>query len=205
MQKDALKSILKTLSADQLAIPQDKLSLFPPRAHGYFRGRESFKSNSGVAFDALGAAQTASDMTLALLLHPQRANRMIEQKAINPKQLGFEEMLDQLLDKTLHKKVSDAYLEEVQRTINYNVLKHLMNLSIHKQAIPQVKAFAKGKLAQLKDQYQAAGNSAAQEYFMYTEITKFLEDPKDFKVLPSPKIPDGSPIGCFEEPISTAH
>jgi len=194
MQRKAMEGLL-------LAIPKDKLTLFPPRAHGYFRGRESFKSNSGVAFDALGAAQTASDMTLALLLHPQRANRMIEQKALNTEQLGFEEVLDQLLEQTLFSKTSDPYLQEVQRTVNYNVLKHLMNLSIHRQAIPQVKAFAKAKLAMLKDRFEAADNSAAQSYFMYTEISKFLEDPEDFKVLPAPKIPDGSPIGCFEEPI----
>jgi len=162
VQKEALTSILKTLMAAHLAIPQDKLSLFPPRAHGYFRGRESFKSNAGVAFDALGAAQTASDMTLALLLNPQRANRMIEQKALNPQQLGFEEMLDALLNQTLFSKTSDPYLREVQRTINYNVLKHLMNLSIHRQAIPQVKAFAKAKLAMLKDRYAAADNSTVQ-------------------------------------------
>ena len=74
-QQQTLDIILKTLTAKTLAIPKDKLSLFPPRAYGYYRSRESFKGKTGVAFDPLSAANTASDMTLKYLLHPQRANR----------------------------------------------------------------------------------------------------------------------------------
>ena len=196
-QERALKSVLKTLTASELAIPKDKLALFPPRAQGYSRSRESFKSNDGVAFDALGAAATASDMTLSLLLHPERANRLVQQKALDNKQMGLDGMLDTLVETTLFSKESDSYRKEVQQTINYNVLKHLMNLANHTKAIPQTKAFAK---AQLKEVMANLGSktSDANAAFMVDEIKDFLKSPEKFKVLPSPKIPDGSPIGCFE-------
>lgn len=193
-QDKALKAVLKTLTAAHLAIPQDKLSLFPPRAHGYNRSRESFKSNNGVGFDALGAAATASDMTLGLLLHPERANRMVQQKALDQKQMGLEGMLNELTKQTIFAK-EKGYLGEVQQTINYNVLKHVMNLASHENAIPQSKAFAKAHLKKIKVAMSAQDDPYS--VFMVDEINTFLKEPKEFKALPSPSIPDGSPIGCF--------
>ena len=74
-----------------------------------------------------------------------------------------------------------------------------MNLSTHRAAIPQVKAFAKAQLTTLKDTYRLAKDDAVHAQYMYREIKNFLDDPEDFKALPAPKIPDGSPIGCFQE------
>lgn len=200
-QRKALNTILKTLSADHLAIPKEKLALFPPRAHGYFRSRESFKSNNGVGFDALGAAATASDMTLSLLLHPQRANRMVQQRALDESQMGLDGLLSTLVKETLFKTENDTYKASVQESINYNVLKHLMNLSKHPQAIPQTKAFAKAQLKKIKNTLMS-GRAGANSAYMVDEIDTFLKAPEKFKVIPSPKIPDGSPIGCFEAPLN---
>lgn len=201
-QRKALEAILKTLSADHLAIPKDKLELFPPRAQGYNRSRESFKSNNGVGFDALGAAATASDMTLALVLHPQRANRMVQQRTLDKTQMGLDGLLSTLVAQTLFKTENDLYKAGVQESINYNVLKHLMNLSIHPQSIPQTKAFAKAQLKKIRTQLSLDAMGANSAY-MVDEIDNFLKAPEKFKVVPSPKIPDGSPIGCFETPIYT--
>ncbi|MBT8177529.1 MAG: zinc-dependent metalloprotease, partial [Eudoraea sp.] len=57
-QSKALSSLLKTLDAGEIAIPREKLPLFPPRAMGYNRSRESFKGKTGVSFDALSVAET---------------------------------------------------------------------------------------------------------------------------------------------------
>ncbi|NNF19886.1 MAG: DUF5117 domain-containing protein, partial [Flavobacteriaceae bacterium] len=77
-QEQALEGVLKTLNAEIIAIPEDKLPLFPPRAIGYPRSRESLNGRTGVSFDALSAAETAADMTLSLLLHPERASRLVQ-------------------------------------------------------------------------------------------------------------------------------
>lgn len=199
-QRKALQTVLKTLSADHLAIPKEKLELFPPRAHGYNRSRESFQSNNGVGFDALGAAATASDMTLGILLNPQRANRMVQQAALDKTQMGLDGMLSTLVAETLFTKVNDTYKASVQESINYNVLKHLMNLSVHPKAIPQTKAFAKAQLKKIRTQLSLDAMGANSAY-MVDEINNFLKAPEKFKVIASPKIPDGSPIGCFDTPI----
>ena len=196
-QKRALNNVLKTLKANTLIIPKDKLALFPPRAFGYGRTRESFKSNTGVAFDALGAPATASDMTLGLLLHPERANRLVQQKSIDTKQLGLQEMLTTLVKETIAANPKDAYENEVQTTINYNVIKHLLNLYVNPRSIPQTKATVKYVLQ--SNIIPSLSSSDMNDANMKDQIEKTLEKPETFKVLPSPKIPDGSPIGCFHE------
>ncbi len=139
-QEVALNAVLKLLQAENIAIPKEKLKLFPPRAFGFNRSRESFKGNTGVAFDALGAPATSSDLTLSLLFHPQRAARLVQQKALDQDQLGLEEMIEKVLEETVKNVKKDEYLQEVQNVINYNVLQHLLNLAVHENSSPQVKA-----------------------------------------------------------------
>ena len=199
MQQEALKSVLKTLDATEIAIPKDKLRLFPPRAFGTPRTRESINGKTGVSFDALSAVETASDMTLSFLLHPERASRLIQQKAIEGNNLGLEEVVNELILTTINKKHKDAYLSEAQTTINFRVLFHIMNLAGHKEVHPQVNAIASQKLKELSLQLakDSGGNPIHAE--MIKRIKEFYDHPELFKVIPSPKIPDGSPIGmgCF--------
>ncbi len=198
-QEKALKSILRTLDANEIAIPQDKLTLFPPRAIGYGRSRESFNGRTGVSFDALSAAETAADMTLGLLLHPQRASRLIQQKSMDAKQLGLQEVLTTVLQETVQKQHKESYTNAVQQNINFRVLHHIMNLAAHKNVHPQVNAIANQTLKKLivNPGLKNLDDAIAQE--MVLRIQNYYQHPEEFKVIPSPKIPDGSPIGmaCF--------
>ena len=199
LQQEALKSVLKTLDAGEIAIPKEKLSLFPPRAFGTPRTRESINGKTGVSFDALSAVETASDMTLLFLLHPERASRLIQQKAIDVNNLGLEEVINELISATINKKHKDAYLNEAQTTINFRVLFHIMNLAGHTEVHPQVNAIASQKLKELSFQLVKDSGNNAIHAEMIKRIKEFNEHPELFKVIPSPKIPDGSPIGmgCF--------
>ncbi|MBC3846607.1 zinc-dependent metalloprotease [Winogradskyella echinorum] len=192
MQKETLDVILKTLNAETLAIPKDKLALFPPRAFGYNRSRESFKGKTGVAFDPISAANTASDMTLKYLLHPQRANRLVLQKSLNESQLSLEDVIDTLIKNSFDVNHNDAYLNETQQQINVNVLKYLMNLAVNNQSYFQVKAIANKTIRDIAK--KNIGFEAIQ-YQYNLMINEFYKHPEKFKIEASPKIPDGSPIG----------
>lgn len=198
IQVEALEGILKTLDANEIAIPKDKLSLFPPRAFGYRKTRESFKGKTGVSFDALSAPETAADMTLGLLLHPERASRLIQQKAMQPKNLSLSDVLDAVVDATIEKRNKDAYIAEVQQNINYRALYHVMNLAAHVNVHPQVNAIANLKLKELRGKLMLKTDVNAAE--MIRRIDKFLKAPEKFEIIKAPKIPDGSPIGmdCME-------
>jgi len=192
-QQKALDAILKTLDPTTLAIPEAQLKLFPPRAFGYGRSRESFKSKMGVAFDALSAAETASDMTLKLLLNPDRANRLIQQKAMDSKNLGLDEVLSQLVNTTFKTTKGDAYEQELQRTIQYVTLQHMINLVASERTIPQVRAIAGAQLQDIST--KLSGRTTHFEVFLLKELNDFGKNPEKFKVHPVQKIPDGSPIG----------
>jgi len=193
MQQQALTSILKTLDASQIAIPREKLSLFPPRAFGYGKTRESLKGKTGVSFDALSAPETAADMTLGLLLHPERASRLIQQKALMANNLSLADVLDAVVVATINKQHKDSYVSEVQQNINFRVLYHMMNLAAHKNVHPQVNAIANLKLKDLKGRLITKGGAIAPE--MVRRIDKFMKAPEKFEIIKAPKIPDGSPIG----------
>ena len=124
-QREALRAVLKTLDIKEIAIPKDKLNLFPPRALGYSRSRESFKSKAGVAFDPFAAVETSANMTLNLLLHPERVVRLVQHQAIDKNQPGFEEILDTLIKQTFNKSYKDLYYQELQNVVNVQVLDQL--------------------------------------------------------------------------------
>jgi len=198
IQEKALTTILKTLDASVIAIPKEKLSLFPPRAFGYGRSRESINGKTGVSFDALSAAETSADMTLSLLLHPERASRLIQQKAIEVNNLGLADVLEAIITNTIQKQNKDTYLSEVQNNINYRVLYHVMNLAAHDKVHPQVNAIANEMLSTLKSTLLKAEKNAINKE-MVRRIDVFKTNPDKFKVITVPKLPDGSPIGtdCF--------
>ncbi|WP_108867182.1 zinc-dependent metalloprotease [Aquimarina aquimarini] len=199
-QRKALEKVLETLSPEILAIPKDKLKLFPPRAYGYQRTRESFNGKTGVGFDALSAVSTASDMSLRLLLHPERTSRLVQQKSLDKNQLGLSEMLDQLITSVFEIDVENRYHSEIQHMVKSNLLKHMMNLCITKKAYSQVNAIAYAKINKLipilKSKTSNPIDAMYNKYYL-DQIHGFIERPEKFEVLPSPKIPDGSPIGSL--------
>ncbi|MFD1061904.1 zinc-dependent metalloprotease [Winogradskyella litorisediminis] len=196
LQKETLDAVLKTLSAENLAIPKDKLSLFPPRAFGYGRSRESFKGKTGVAFDPFSAANTASDMTLKFLLHPQRANRLVLQKSLDDKQIGLEEVINEIMSNTFGKNYSDSYINDSQHQVNVNVLKYLMNLAVNDESYFQVKAIVNNILVKSLENFGKSYSESEKFDLQYKIMMKeFFEHPEKFKLDAAPKIPDGSPIG----------
>ena len=104
-----------------------------------------------------------------------------------------------MISATINKKNKDAYLSEAQTTINFRVLFHIMNLAGHTEVHPQVNAIASQKLKELNFQLAKDSGSNAIHAEMIKRIKEFNDHPELFKVIPSPKIPDGSPIGmgCF--------
>lgn len=196
LQKRALEEVLQTISAETLAIPEEKLNLFPPRAYGYPRSRESFKSNTGVAFDALGAPATASEMTLSLLLNPERAARLVQQHALDKDQLGLRNVLEQVVQKTIKNSKEDDYLQQVQNVIAYNALQEILALAVDAESTPQVKAETNAVITNLHKWLKERKTPLYQQ--MVLDIEQFRRSPGKFKKAGNtPKIPDGSPIGSL--------
>ena len=197
-QRDALAALMRTISAETLMIPESKLDLFPPRANGFNRTRESFESGLGVAFDPLNAAASASHMTFALLLHPERASRLVLQKSLNKDQLSLDELLNMLIKHTFEVDHKDAYRREVQNSINEQLLLNMFDLAGTRDHYFQVNAIVMSKLDELSEYLEtknSKGEQALTEHYMASSIKKFMKNPEQKRAHPAPKLPDGSPIG----------
>lgn len=194
-QRAALQAMLLTLDAETLAIPKGKLDLFPPRAFGHGRTRESFKSRTGVAFDPWAAPATAADLSFSLLLHPQRANRLVEQKTLDEDQLGLAEVLESIEQALFDKAYKDAYINGVQEQIQEQYVGALIALERDTRSMVQVRGAARLQLQALLQQLDR--NQAAQ-LAMALQIEHYFKAPEKYKPQSAPKIPDGSPIGSFQ-------
>ena len=205
IQIQALNSLMKTLHPDFLAIPKDKLQLFPPRAFGYPRTRESFKSNLGVAFDPFSVAETSANMTLSLILRPKRLNRLILQHSLDNSNLSLDELYDLILKKTIFLKSSniteleDSYHEEIQHIVNTTFLKNVFNVINSSSSYSQVKSISNELIRKISSELSSKRRKdykLSKYYSHYLEmISNFHKDPKEYEIIDSLKIPDGSPIG----------
>jgi len=200
-EKKALKMLLKTLDVEEIGIPKRVLELFPPRAIGYGRSRESFKSKNGVAFDPFGAVETASSMTLELLLHPERASRLVGHKSLDKTQLGLDKLIDALISNSFKKLYKDHYYQELQNVINNQVLNHLFYLASNEENYKQVNAIVNFKLNEITTLLKNNKSTGVQKMYtseLLSSIANFKKNPSKYKKQQSPKIPDGSPIGSYE-------
>lgn len=186
-QRRALKALLQTIDPTTLAIPESILKLIPPRPPGYPRTRETFPAHTGLTFDPLAGAEAGADMTVSLILNPQRAARLIQYHAENQDNPGLSEVIQTLLAATWFAKPRTGLEAAVAQTVNYVVLTRLMGLAADDSATPQVRSTATSFISGLKGK---PGYSLADDM-----IAKFERNPKEVGLPKLAEPPPGQPIG----------
>ena len=194
VQREALSTLLSSLDQGTLGIPPHIRKMMPPHAFGYGASRESFATQTGLTFDALGAAHTLSDAVIGMILNEQRAARLIQQKVFDEKQLGFKETLSLLVDQSFKQREFDTEAKAIQKVVQGNLLQHMMRLGQATNVPNAVRAEVHESLFELSTWLK---NQPAYPYahFYRNSIENYFEHPAEIKPLMSPKIPDGSPIG----------
>ncbi|MEQ8414589.1 MAG: zinc-dependent metalloprotease [Imperialibacter sp.] len=205
MQMKAFDALLATMTPEALALPEKLIQQIPPRPYGYPRTRETFEARTGVAFDPLSAAETAADLTLSYLVHPERATRLVEHHARNAAQPDFSSLLSKLTASTWKKAHPAGYHGEIMRTVDKLVMYHLMNLSINTDASDQARAITYLQLKDLKSWIDAKVKSESDSdqkahlTMASAQLGLFFEKPEIIKeYYKETKAPDGSPIGMDE-------
>jgi len=218
-QRRALTAVLDTLKPEALALPESLLRLIPPRPPGYPRTREDFRIRTAPAFDGLAPAEAIANHVCDFLLNQERAARLVEFHARDPRYPGFGEVLDRILASTWKAPIGLArrpqlsggeirkfpfaigYEAEVQRTVNMVVLSDLMSLAAGERASNQVRAIAELKLEELKSWLSLQPdltrdeNQRAYLFYAIKQIKRFQEDPKKMNLTRANDPPDGQPIG----------
>ncbi len=200
-QRRALAAVLDTLKPEALAVPDSLLRLIPPRPVGYPRTREDFRIRTQPVFDALAPAEAIADHVAGFLFNQERAARLVQFHARDPRNPGLDEVIDRVLAATWKAPVASGYAGELQHTVNMVVLTNLMSLAANDRAANQVRAIASWKLEQLKTwlgtqrRLTTDDNRRAFLFYSFDQIKRFQEDPKKMNLTNPQPPPDGQPIG----------
>jgi len=206
-QRRALAALLKTIEPANLAISEKILNLIPPRSPGYRATRELFKKYTGVTFDPLGAAEALAHHVLGLILHPERAARLVDYHSRQPDYPGLNEVLTRLIDATWKSPAKRGVPAEIQRVVNTVLLFRTMNLAVHERSPVQVRAIAFTQLVELKEwlaqQVKMIQDPDQKSHFVFalSEISRFQDDPQEFRFVEPLSPPPGAPIGSHSESL----
>jgi len=200
-QREAIAALLNTLSPTVLRVPENVLRLIPPRPPGNPKSRETFPTNTGVVFEPVGAAQSAASLTLAVLLEPSRAARMIASNARNALLPGFDELTDDLLRATWFASQQSGIDAEIQRMVNNLALEKLMVLAMNREADSQARAIALDAVKRLDNWLTQRTNGESNNKwrahygFASYRIEQMRNDPSSVEQYAPVTVPPGEPIG----------
>ena len=203
-QNGALRALMATLAPSALALPEVLLKKIPPRPSGYGRTRELFPRYTGLMFDAVTPATVAAEHVVALVLTPDRAARLVEQKMLNPALPGLEDVIDALYAASFGATARNGYEAEVKRAVERVVVDELIDLA-GSAPMPQVRAIATLKLQRRAAELTGTGGrsqaasvgTAAHATLLAADIRRFLDRPATAVAvrMPAPTAPPGAPIG----------
>ena len=207
-QKKAIYAVLNTLKPEALSISENIISQIPPRPLGYSRNRETFEAKTGPTFDPLSAAESVAELAIGLLLHPNRAARMIEFNNRNENLPGFSELVDDIINRTLKSGPYKGMDGEIQRLVNKLVVRHLINLATSGNATHQTRAICYLKLEDIDkwvtQEIRKNPNVSRLAFLKHTKaiIEKYMYEFDHLKPVKTIRIPAGSPIGLDDLGIS---
>ncbi len=200
-QNKALAALLKTLSPQTLTLPESLLAILPPRPPGLRPTRESFPSQTGLTFDPIAAAESAADLTLADLLDPARASRIVQYHMRVPDAPSLRAMLEDISKATAERPEGGHTMSsEVARAVEFRALEAMLSLAVNQQASSQARAIARFHIAGVLKQLTAAQPLAdtAEEIHrtaMIDRIQEFEKEPAKFAPSAPVVAPPGMPIG----------
>lgn len=202
-QMNALAALLNTVKPAQLKLSEELLGQIPPRAFGFPRSRETFQSKTGPAFDYLAAVETGASVPFSYIFNPDRFNRLLTYKARNADQPGVDAVLNQVITEVWYSPASSGLDRTIQRVVEMEMLKFLMDLAVNERAydevrakcmraINDIKAFAAGKTA------RKINDDGVYYKYVISKIDRFMDEPEEFKLPDTITAPDGSPIGSCD-------
>jgi hypothetical protein len=192
-QNRALDALMRTIRPSELALPEIVLQSIPPRPPGYGRTRELFPRYTGSAFDAVTPAVVAASHTVASLLTPDRAARMVQQKMLDPSLPGLDDVLTRLVETVFEAETTAPYERQIQTAVGAVVIERLERLA-SEAPMTEVRAQATATLSGIHD--YAASLSDAPHALMAQEIERFMNRPHEAAApVSGVSAPPGAPIG----------
>ncbi len=193
-QRDALETILSTLTVDFLALPERIVNMIPPPAFRYGIG-EDFPGHTELLFDPLGAAEAAADFAVGEVLQPQRMARLVLYGSLGDYP-DLEEVADRLIAATWSAAApSDEYRVRVLHSVQRAVVDHMMRQASMEGNPGEVRAVLADRLDRLAGEIESLTASSPHERLAAADIRRWQNRTEGTIPGPLLQMPAGDPIG----------
>lgn len=191
-QQRALNLLSTTLSAEQLRLPTAISGLLTPPAYGEDgNDRERFKGLTGLFADPDTMAASSARFSLQLLLHPQRLERLAQQRQTD----AAIPSVNQVLAAVSKHSIQPAFAANAD-SLTVRLAFESLTAVVESYLQPQLSASVKAPLYQFLQQQQQAWQQApasAQRDFALHAL-ELLWTKQQWPLQPAPALPPGSPI-----------
>jgi len=201
-QRDALAALVRTLDPVELDIADSTLSiLLPANVPGRGRGRERMNRNTSPNFDGRGAAISAMDLVVSLLLVPERCARLGEQARLDGSQLDLNEVLDALGEAAFDRRARTERLRSLQRGLQSVLVTRMIERASDGATPDDVRAILEAHLGRLQRRLArrsaSDGPDAAHDAMLARLLDRFMNQHPwtPARVVTPLDLPPGSPIG----------
>ncbi len=192
-QRDALETVLSTLSVDFLALPNRILELLPPAAYRYNQG-EVIPGRTGLLFDPLGAAEASAYLSVRSILHPARMARLVAYGSMGDYP-DLEEVVDRLVEFTWESDAADSeYQQQILNVVQRVTVDMMMIQAVNEDSSGESKAVLADRLNSLADGLEDKRNASAHEKTVAADIRRWQQDPIAATPAPPLRMPAGDPI-----------
>ncbi|KRP38231.1 MAG: hypothetical protein ABS26_07570, partial [OM182 bacterium BACL3 MAG-120531-bin86] len=192
-QRDALETVLSTLTPEFLAIDPEILKMLPPSAHRYAAG-EAFPGRTQLLFDPLGAAEAAASLTLEILLHPARMARLVAYGSLGDYP-NLEEVVDRLLEVTWGAQTQGSdYLTQVLHVAQRVTINEMMTQATSDENSGEVRAVLTQALARLASSLESIRSPSSHQTTAVADIRRWQADPTRNAPAEALTMPPGDPI-----------
>lgn len=191
-QRDALETVLSTLSVDFLTLPQSVLELIPPPAYRFTQG-EPFPGRTGLLFDSLGAAEGSISLSVKQILNPARMARLVAYGTMGDYP-DLEEVVDRLLEVTWQAdRPDEAYQGQLLNLVQRVTADEMMRQASSADSSGEVKAVLADRLSTLAAQLERRRNASAHQSSVAADIRRWQQRPMESPAS-ALQLPPGDPI-----------
>jgi hypothetical protein len=193
-QRDALETVLSTLTVDFLAIPERIVQMIPPAAYRRDEGVK-FEGYTGLLFDPLGAAEGSASFSIQQLLHPRRMARLVVFGSMGDYP-NLEEVVDRLMEVTWNASAPrDEYRMRVLHVIQRVVVDEMMVQASSGDNSAEVRAILADRVHRLAGRLEAQGEPSPHARLVATDIRRWQNRLENTIPGPAMQVAPGDPIG----------
>ncbi len=193
-QRDALETILSTLTVDFLALSEDIVSMIPPPAYRYGEG-EAFPGNTELLFDPLAAAEAAANFSVGEILHPQRMARLVVFGSMGDYP-DLEEVADRLIEATWDAPpAGDEHRRRVLNGVQRSVADRMMRQASSAGNPAEVRAVLSDRLDRLAARIESTSAPSPHQRLVAADIRRWQARIENTVPGPHLQMPAGDPIG----------